>query len=143
MARLFNLEVMTNMNPETQMIVTALLTAFTSSGVMSLIIYLIQRKDRMREEERLKDSATSRMLLGLGHDKLIYLTDKYVKRGSISLKEKRNLQFLYEPYKELGGNSDCTIGYDACDKLPVVSDDEAFSLDIKFKRKEYGIEAQE
>ncbi len=128
------------MNPETQMIVTALISAITSSGVMSLIIYLIQRRDKKKEREEAMNSAQSRMLLGLGHDKIVYLTDKFVRRGSITLKEKRNLEFLCKPYFDLGGNGDCRIGYDACQKLPVISDDEAERHDIELKRKEYGIE---
>lgn len=130
------------MNPQTQMMVfTAVLSAVTSSGVMSFIIYLLQRRDRLREKAEANESAQSKMLLGLGHDKIIYLTDKFVRRGAITLKEKRNLEFLYIPYAELGGNGDCKIGYDACQRLPVISDEEADDKDAKQKRKEYGIEA--
>lgn len=32
------------------------------------------------------------------------------------------------------------IGYEACEKLPIVSDQEAFELDCERKRKDYGIE---
>lgn len=131
------------MNPETQLVlVTALLSAVTSSGVMSLVIYLLQRRDKRKEREATNNSAQSKMLLGLGHDKIIYLTDKYVRRGAITLKEKRNLQFLYEPYAELGGNGDCEIGYDACQKLPVVSDDDAEAKDALIRRKELGYEVK-
>lgn len=128
------------MNPETQMVITALVSALTSSGVMSLIIYLIQRRDKRKEKEEANNSAQSRMLLGLGHDKILYLTDKYVRRGAITLKEKRNLKFLADPYFDLGGNGDCKIGYDACEKLRVVSEDEAEMLDVDLKRKEYGFD---
>ena len=127
----------------TQILITALLSALSSSGVMSLIIYLIQRRDKKREKAEENDSAQSRMLLGLGHDRILHLTDKFVRRGSITLKEKRNLKFLCDPYFDLGGNGDCQIGYDACLKLPVVSDEEAEELDAKIKRKEYGIEIRQ
>jgi hypothetical protein len=123
------------------LLMTAVITAVSSSGVMSLIIYLIQRRDLLKERERSVESIESRMILGLGHDKIIYLTDKFVRRGSITLKEKRNLEYLYKPYKEMGGNGDCKIGYDACQRLPVVSDDEAEAKDIEIKRKEFNIEA--
>ena len=125
----------------TQILITALLSALSSSGVMSLIIYLIQRRDKKREKEEENNSAQSRMLLGLGHDRIMHLTDKFVRRGAITLKEKRNLKFLCDPYFDLGGNGDCQIGYDACVKLPVVSDEEAEDMDAKNKRKEYGLEA--
>lgn len=124
-------------------IIVAVISAVTSSGFVSLIIFLIQRKDKLKEKEQEKDSAQSRMLLGLGHDKLIYLTDKFVRRGAITLKEKRNLKYLYEPYHDgLGGNGDCEIGYDACQKLKVVSDEDALLLDSELHRKEFGFETE-
>ena len=130
------------MSPDSHVIFVAVLTALTSSGVMSLVIYLLQRSDKKKEKEEIARSAQSRMILGLGHDKIIYLTDKYVRRGAISLKEKRNLDFLCNPYFEMGGNGDCRIGYDACLKLPVVSDETAEEMDITIRRKEYGIETE-
>lgn len=130
------------MKPETQMLITALVSALTSSGVMSLVIYLLQRRDKKKDREAANTSAQARMLLGLGHDKIIYLTDKFVRRGCITLKEKRNLEFLYKPYADLGGNGDCKIGYDACQKLPVVSEEEAADADMHIKRKEYNLEAE-
>lgn len=123
-------------------IVIALITALTSSGVMSLVIYLLQRHDKKVERETANDTAQSRMLLGLAHDKILHITDKFVRRGSITLKEKRNLDFLYAPYAELGGNGDCKIGYEACQTLPVISEEAAEALDAERKRKEIGIEIQ-
>lgn len=129
------------MNPETQIIVfTALLSAVTSSGVMSLLVYLLQRHDRKKEKEEVNNSAESKMLLGLGHDRIVYLTDKFIRRGAITLKEKRNLQFLCEPYFALGGNGDAKIGNDACEKLPIISEEEATEMDATIHRKEYGFD---
>lgn len=124
-------------------IIVAVIAGLTSSGFMSLVIYLLQRHDKKKEREESKHSAQTRMLLALGHDKILYLTDKYVRRGAITLKEKRNLKFLYEPYADCGGNGDCKTGYEACCALRVVSDDEAEELDAKLKRKEYGFHEDE
>lgn len=124
-------------------IVAAIIAGLTSSGFMSLVIYLLQRHDKKKDKESENESAMSRMLLGLGHDKILYLTSKYVKRGAITLKEKTNLKCLVGPYFDLGGNGDCEIGYDACLKLPVVSDDEADLMDVNHKRKEYGFEVNQ
>lgn len=124
-------------------IIVALITAITSSGFTSLVIFLIQRKDKLKEKEAENDSAQSRMLLGLGHDKILYLTDKFVRRGAITRKEKTNLKYLYEPYHDgLGGNGDCEIGYEACTKLPIVSEEEALKMDSILHRKELGIETE-
>lgn len=117
------------MDHNTQVLVTALVSAFTSSGFMSLIVFLIQRRDKRRD-----------LLFGLAHDKIVYLTDKYVKRGAITLKEKRNLEILYTPYRNIGGNGDCKIGYEGCERLKIVSEDEAENMDAQCKRKEYGLD---
>lgn len=126
------------MTPEVHTIIIAIITALTSSGAMSLIIYLIQRNDKRKEREEEKNSAQSKMLLGLGYDRIINLTDKFVRRGAITLKEKRNLEFLCKPYFDLGGNGDVNIGYEACTKLKVVSEEEALEMDVDATRKEYG-----
>lgn len=124
----------------TQIIITAIASALTSSGFMSLVIYFLQRRDRKRDKEEANNSAQARMILGLGHDKILYLTDKFVRRDAITLKEKRNLEFLCEPYFELGGNGDCRVGYDACQKLKIVSEEVAEEMDAVIKRKEIGID---
>lgn len=128
------------MNDAHIIIITALISALSSSGVMSLILYFIQKRDKRKEKEEADQSAQTRMLLGLGHDKIVYLTDRCVRRGAITLKEKRNLEFLAQPYFEAGGNGDGKIGYEACQKLPVVSDDDAEIMDINIKKKEFGFE---
>ena len=128
------------MEPEMQTIITAVVSALTSSGFVSLVLYFLQRRDKKKEKEESMESATSKMLLGLGHDRILSITDRLVKRGSITLKEKRNLEYLWKPYNDLGGNGDCKIGYDACQKLPVVSEEAAEELDIQMKLKEYGYE---
>ena len=128
------------MEPEMQTITTAVVSALTSSGFVSLVLYFLQRRDKKKEKEESMESATSKMLLGLGHDRILSITDRLVKRGSITLKEKRNLEYLWKPYNDLGGNGDCKIGYDACQKLPVVSEEAAEELDVKMKLKEYRYE---
>lgn len=128
------------MSPEIQTIITTVITAVTSSGFVSLLLYLLQRRDKKKEKEESKETVQSKMLLGLGHDRILCLTDRFVRRGAITLKEKRNLQYLWDPYEGLGGNGDCKIGYDACQKLPVVSEDIAEEMDAKTKATEYRIE---
>ena len=93
---------------------------------------------RRKEKEESMESAQSKMLLGLGHDRILSITDRLVKRGAITLKEKRNLEYLWKPYSSLHGNGDCKIGYEACQQLPVVSEEKAEELDNAIRMKEYG-----
>ena len=126
------------MEPGLQTIITAVITALTSSGFVSLILYFLQRRDRQKEKEESMESAQAKMLLGLGHDRILSITDRLVKRGAITLKEKRNLEYLWKPYSSLHGNGDCEIGYKACQQLPVISEEKAEELDNAIRMKEYG-----
>ena len=112
-------------------IIELLLATIGSSGLTSFIMFMINRHDRRKENEEADNSIRAKMLVGLGHDRILYITDRIVKRGGITLKEKRNLRYLYEPYKDLGGNGDCEIGYEACQKLPVITEEEARERDSR------------
>ncbi len=104
---------------------------------------MISRADKKKERQSEETKALRNMILGLGHDKLLYLTDKYAERGGIAPKERRNLKYLYDPYIKLGGNGDCEIGYKLCEELPTLSNEEAAACDRENKRKEYGIKKDE
>ena len=111
-----------------------------SNALFTFVQFLITRHDNAKNALSQHEKAQNDMLIGLGHDKLLYLTDKFVQRGGITLKERRNLDYLYKPYHAAGGNGDCQIGYEACEKLPTLIDEEAATLERKMKRREYGIE---
>lgn len=85
----------------TDVIIAALITGATSSGICSLIVFFIQRHDRKKDTRH--DEA--KMILGLGHDRIVYLGSRYVERGWITQDEYENLHdYLYIPYTKLGGN---------------------------------------
>ena len=47
----------------------------------------------------------TQMLIGLAHDRIIYLGMVYIERGYITQDEYENLyEYLYKPYEKLGGN---------------------------------------
>jgi hypothetical protein len=60
------------------------------------------------------------MLIGLGHDRIVYLGMHYIERGSISHDEFENLnEYLYKPYSDLGGNGTVKRIMAEVSKLPV------------------------
>ena len=72
-----------------------------SASVVSLVTFLISRADKKSS----KRTAESDMLMGLGHDRIVFLGSEYVKRGYITKDEYENLHdYLFKPYLELGGN---------------------------------------
>ena len=88
------------------------------------------------EERKKLDASIAKSLLGITHDKLVYLGKYYQRRGAITLSEKANLRMLYTPYHdELGGNSDGEGYYNYCMNLPVVTDEEAKKMDDDNKQE--------
>lgn len=92
-----------------QLIITVLCSIAASSGFWA---YVIKRSD--------KKDANTRMILGLGHDRLVYLCLNYIKKQEITKEEYENLhKYLYLPYKELGGNGMVDIFMDKIKTLPI------------------------
>ena len=60
------------------------------------------------------------MIMGLGHDRIISLCEKYIERGYVSSDEYENLyEWLYKPYQELGGNGTAKRLMAIVDNLPM------------------------
>lgn len=93
-------------------LIAVLCTLLASGGFWALVTKLLDKK-----------SAKAKMLLGLGHDRIMYLGMKYVEKGSITNSEYENLnKYLYEPYKKMGGNGTAERLMREVDKLPIVAD---------------------
>lgn len=96
----------------TQMLITILCSVIASSGFWAFIMKLSEKKD-----------VRTKMLIGLGHDRIMYLGMKYIERGEITQSEYENLhKYLYEPYKEMGGNGSAERVMREVDKLKIVPD---------------------
>ena len=92
---------------------TIVLAVFASTGLWTFLTYLIQRRDK-------KVSAEGKMLRGLAHDRICYLGEEYMKRGAVSKDEFEDLHdYLYIPYKELGGNGTAEKIVEDVKKLPI------------------------
>lgn len=100
------------MNSHTiDMFITILISVLSSSGLWAYIQTKYQNKD-----------TKTMMLLGLGHDRIVYLCSKYLEKGYITYEEYENLyEYLYKPYKALGGNGTAERLMDEVKKLPVTS----------------------
>lgn len=93
-----------------QILITFLAAIAASSGFW---LYL-ERKSGKKE---LRD----RLLMGLAHDRIIYLGMKYIQRGWISQDEYENLcSFLFEPYSKMGGNGSALRLINEINKLPII-----------------------
>ena len=98
------------MSPHTiEMMITIIVSVLGSSGLWAIVSKWLDGKD-----------AKTQMILGLGHDRIIYLCEQYIKRGYLSHDEYENLyEYLYKPYKNMGGNGTAERLMDEVKKLPV------------------------
>lgn len=92
-----------------QMVITIVCSVMASSGFWA---YLMNRRD--------KKDAKTRMILGLGHDRIITLAMNYIERGWITQDEYEDLnKYLYQPYREMGGNGTAERLMIEVKKLPI------------------------
>lgn len=90
-----------------------LCSVLAASGFWAFIQSVVMKSHDSR-------SARGKMLKGLGHDRIIFLGMSYVTRGWISQDEYENLyEYLYKPYKELGGNGSADRVMNEVNKLPI------------------------
>lgn len=93
-------------------VITILVTLLASSGFWAFVMHMLDKK-----------SAKNKMLLGLGHDRIMYLGMKYIENGEITKSEYENLtKYLYEPYKKMGGNGTAERLMLEVNRLKIVSD---------------------
>ena len=97
------------MEPWLQTALTAVGCVLASSGFWA---WLQARRD--------KKDAKTRMILGLGHDRIVNLSMKYIDRGWIGSDEYEDLiKYLWTPYSEMGGNGTAKRLIQAVEKLPI------------------------
>ena len=92
-----------------EIIITIICSVIASSGFWT---FVSKRRDN--------NNAEVKMLLGLGHIKIIEICERYIERGYIRQNEYDSLyNYLYLPYKELGGNGTAERLLNEVKKLPI------------------------
>ena len=97
------------MNSFIEMVLTIICSVIASSGFWAYLNKKAEKKD-----------AKTEMLVGLAHDRILYLGMQYVERGYITQDEYENLyEYLYKPYENLGGNGSAKRVMQEVEKLPI------------------------
>ena len=92
-----------------QIVLTIISSVLASSGLWAYITKRLEKKDVKTE-----------MLIGLGHDRIMYLGMVYIERGYITSDEYENLyEYLYKPYEKMGGNGSAKRIMSEVNKLPI------------------------
>lgn len=101
-------------------VIQTLITAFAGFLASSAGFWAFLRQ-RTNDRDRSKD-ATTRLLMGLAQREILYQAQRYIDRGWITRDEYQDLlQYLYEPYSDLGGNGTAERMMLAVQKLPIRS----------------------
>ena len=133
-------------SPSWQNAIISFITGGGFAAVMGLVQYKMKRKDNAKDKKEAKADKTneiaamvreliswkneqtalsqkqSEMLLGLAHDRIVYLGSKYIARGSITMQELDDFsKYLYEPYADLGVNGTGKAIWERVNDLPVKS----------------------
>lgn len=92
-----------------QILITVFSSVLASSGLWAYMTKRLEKKDVKTE-----------MLIGLGHDRIMYLGMSYIERGWITSDEYENLyEYLYKPYEKMGGNGSAKRIMHEVDRLPI------------------------
>lgn len=91
-----------------KIVLPIILAIFASNGFWQ---YMSDRKK--------KKSAETELLLGLAHDRIYDLCERYIARGDISTSEYDNLMYIYRPYHKCGGNGTGDKLIEQVDRLPM------------------------
>ena len=96
---------------------TVLAAVLASSGFWAFLQRRGERKD-----------VRAQMLMGLAHDRILFLGRSYVSRGYVTQAEYENLdKYLYQPYRRLGGNGTAERIMKAAPRLPLREWEETIS----------------
>lgn len=90
------------------------------------------KKDRAKDEAKRKDEMQGLLgsidglkdaVVGLEHHDLYQTCQEYLDRGSVSTAELNDLDYLYKPYKALGGNGTGELLYNKVQQLRIRKED--------------------
>ena len=96
---------------------TVLAAVLASSGFWAFLQRRGERKD-----------VRAQMLMGLAHDRILFLGRSYVSRGYVTQAEYENLdKYLYQPYRKLGGNGTAERIMKEVERLPLREWEETLS----------------
>ena len=97
----------------TEVVIAIVASVLASGGLWGFLQFYVSKKMEAKD-------VRTQMLIGLGHDRIIWLGMKYIERGYITHDEYENLvDYLFKPYEAIGGNGSAKRIVDEVKKLPV------------------------
>ena len=97
-------------------VLVALLSGGIGSGVVGIVLAVLQRK--WAKEDRVDALVSAQKVLMV--DRVRHLGKSYIGDKEISVEDKENLVEMYKTYKALGGNGHLDTIMKEIDRLPVI-----------------------
>lgn len=92
-----------------QTIISVVIALIASGGFWTFLSKKADKKDLQ-----------TKMLIGLGHDRIMYLGRQYLKQKYITPDQFENLyEYLYKPYEMMGGNGSAKQIMEKVKQLPM------------------------
>lgn len=96
-----------------EIIVSIISVVFGAGGFWAFVQAIITTKTSNK-------SASNQMLMGIGHNLILEQCEGIIARGYVTVDEYDNLiNYLFEPYKKLGGNGTAERLVNAVKALPI------------------------
>lgn len=94
------------------MIERLILAVVGSNALFAFVRFLITRHDCKKDPE-------TRLLLGIAHDRIVFLCTTAIDRGYTTTGEMDNIEQIYGPYSEMGGNGTGKEMFERYSNLPI------------------------
>ena len=94
-----------------EILIAIVSSIFASSGLWAFILAKSNKKTSLEDGVK-----------ALLHDRIYSECEKRLKQEYISRDDYENLQYLYKPYKDLGGNGTCERLITELNKIPIKGD---------------------
>lgn len=83
--------------------------------IIALLTWLVKQvKSKKKEYDVLNDA-----IMALLHDRLYKACSFLIEKGYCTIEDRQNLEYLFVPYKSLGGNGTVESLYRKCLDLPI------------------------
>ena len=104
----------------TTTIIVAILSGGIGSGIMSIILAILQRKwaKEDKNDKRIEALVDAQKVLMI--DRVKHLGKSYIEVGEITFDDKENMVEMHKAYKALGGNGHLDSIMHEVEKLKVV-----------------------
>lgn len=102
--------------------VIGLLGAGIGSGIMAILLAMLQRKwsKEDKNDSRIDALVTAQKVMMI--DRVRWLGNQYIRAKQITLSDKDTLTDMHKAYQGLGGNGHLDLIMHEVDKLPVVEE---------------------